>query len=144
MRAITPWFVAVAMAVLLTAPAGAGTLSLSEEFPTAGEPVTVTLMDSPGDPTQYTLSATYRPNSATEKTVDVAVFGPGGALAWTPADEGIVRLAAARQGEDPAAVASVAVRFDGAPIGGLAVMLAAGFILFGGASWALRISFARK
>jgi hypothetical protein len=75
-----------------------------------------------------TLLATYRPSTSIAH-VDTLV----GAQQWTPTEAGVVALST--PGGD---TQNVSVRFARTPLAGLAVLLVAGLILFGGAGFAFR------
>ena len=115
----------VLLAVLAAAPALAQ-ISTEPAAPVRGEPVTVTLAE-PADE----LLVTYRPSSgiAVEETVPVS----GGRATWTPNRAGVVLLATA-----DGATRNVSVRFDRTPVSGLLILIVAGLVLFGGASFAMR------
>lgn len=87
-----------------------------------GEPVEVTLPSGVDS-----LMVTYRPSSSISRT-EIIPVGGAPVVEWTPAQPGVVRLAA----EDGSAV-NVSVRFQQIPAAGVVVLLLAGTILFGGA-----------
>lgn len=129
-----------AIMLFLNLPVYAVKLSLSEPFPTAWKTVTVSLEDlaEDEDPTTFWLKATFRPNSSTEGINNIAAFSKDGTLDWRPTGNGIVKLSAegpvAKGSKEMVSRASIhcAVRFEKAPALGLAVMIFAGLILFGG------------
>jgi len=122
----------LAILVVLGLPAisFAAQLSLSEPFPMIGSAVRIQIEGVEGGPEGFELSATFRPNSATERSVEVGVFGPDGGLFWTPVEEGITLLKAVRG--EAVVQKNVAVKFASAPAAGIAMMLVAGTVLFGG------------
>ena len=131
MRALLPFALAAA---LLAAPASAPAaqapapdiVSITPEQPRRGEPVTVTF-SAPAD----SVVVTYRPGAVTATS---ETFTPGAAaFEFLPKRAGVVSVAAA--GGDGQ---SLSVRFRGAPLSGVIVMVLAGLILFGGAGLALR------
>ena len=126
---------AVAISLLFAAaPALAGAkLTVTPAHPTVGHAATVQLEEDGTalDPAACTLVPTYRPNSATRKAGKALSFDASGRLDFTPTAPGIVSLAATC-GEKPVASVNVAVRFADVPRAGLAVMLVAGLVLFGG------------
>jgi hypothetical protein len=129
----------IAALILLSfaVPALAGpTLILEEEFPTKGQAVDVTL-SGVDDPTQISLKVIYRPNSATERKVFVGTFSESGTLAWKPQSPGITTLEAQDQAGKKVASKNVASKFPSTPVSGVVVMLLAGMLLFGGASYSL-------
>lgn len=115
---------------------GPAELTAETPYPLRGEPVEIRLTTADGRPIPgVTVSALYRPNSETAHTERIGVTGPDGSLSWTPADAGVVTLqAAGEEGAAPLAQAQVAVRFGGFPPVGLAVMIFAALLLFGGAA----------
>ncbi len=121
----------LALWLLLVPSLAAGLeLSVSEEYPLRGEPVRLTLAGDGADAAR-TVSVTYRPNSQTAHEETLAVEGPE--LDWTPRDAGIVRLVVHDASGAVLTNRHVAVRFGGFPPSGLAVMLVAATLLFGGA-----------
>ena len=112
--------------LLLAAPLAAqDVVSITPEQPTRGEPVTVTFSE-PVD----SVTVTYRPGAITAHT---ETFAPGAAsFEFTPTRAGVVSVAAGD------AAQSLSVRFRGAPISGIIVMVLAGLVLFGGAAVSLR------
>ncbi|MBC6996832.1 hypothetical protein QWY85_04015 [Neolewinella lacunae] len=127
-----------ALTILLGAPGLAANISLADPSPVAGQPVRVTF-SVPVD----TLLVTYRPNSALVRTETVVLPAPSTFAEWTPSSAGLAQLAYLdRTGEIPLKVShNVSVRFDGLSGSGLAVMILAGLILFGGAGFAFKTLF---
>ena len=126
------------LGLLLVLALAAGTahglaIEVSEPYPLRGVPATLSLSGD-GAEAARSILVTYRPNSQTshEETLELA----GSSVEWTPRDAGIVQLSV--RGADGATITSrnVAVRFGGFPASGLAVMLVAATILFGGAIFA--------
>ena len=123
------------LALLAAAPAAAQSIEVAEPFPLQGEPVTVTVTGEDGVPLAGAeLSALYRPNSETSHTEPVGTTDASGQVRWTPTDPGIVTLTAGPSSQ-PVASANVAVRFGAFPPQGLAIMVLAGVLLFGGAGF---------
>lgn len=92
-----------------------------------GQPIEVTLPS----PTPDTLRVVYRPSAAISHT-DVLLTQGAATYTWTPSTAGVVRLAAGGTAQN------VSVRYVRPPLSGIMVLLIAGFILFGGAIYALR------
>ncbi len=90
-----------------------------------GVPVTVAVEGAD------TLYVVYRPNAAVSQR-DVVLTGGAARVAWTPERAGVVQLVAG------ASKQNVSVRYVTPPAGGIFVLLVAGFILFGGAAYALK------
>lgn len=112
---------------LVALPAAAqNVVSVVPAAPVRGEPIVVTF-DAPAD----TVTITYRPGAVTARVETLT--GVGETFEFTPARAGVVAVAAA--GGTPR---SLSVRFVSSPLSGIAVMILAGLILFGGAAIALR------
>lgn len=94
-----------------------------------GEPVQVSTI-TPEGPVD-TLTVIYRPNAILARRVYLPTGGAS-TVEWTPETAGVVRLVAG------AVEQNVSVRYRRPPIGGIMVLLLAGFILFGGATFAFR------
>lgn len=108
--------------------------STSETFPVVGKATTVA---SPH--TADTITVTYSPSSEVveTETLEVKKLTPEkpGKLyntVWMPKRAGVVELSGG------GATNRVSIRFDGVPMSGVAIMLVAAMILFGGAFWSLR------
>jgi hypothetical protein len=97
---------------------------------TQGTPVAARLPADAAD----TLLVTYRAGSDLLAETDT-LTATGGAVTWTPRQAGVVALTVPSEG---AATQNVSVRFRSTPASGIGVLLAAGFILFGGAAFAFR------
>lgn len=112
--------------LLATAPLAAQEIvEITPEMPVLGEPVRVTF-DQPVE----SVDVTYRPGAVSAHT---ETFTPGAAtFEFTPERAGVVSVAAGETSR------SLSVRFQGTPLGGIAVMFFAGLILFGGAAISLR------
>lgn len=122
------------------APAVADTtIELADPFPLRGEETQVTVLGDGGTSVAGSiLTATYRPNSETASTEIVGALDSAGRIAWTPVDAGIVKLdlhPAPGEGDAAAVLATtdLSVRYGGFPPAGLAIMILAGLLLFGGA-----------
>lgn len=108
----------------------ANPIELSNEKPTVGEEVTVTL-EAPSNK----LLITYRPNSAVAKKDSIMLQAAGTSFNWTPKNPGVVSLAAGDKSRN------VSVYFAGISWSGIFTMLLAGCILFGGIFYAFRLLF---
>lgn len=139
-RAILPTLILI---FALVQTVGAAALQVEQRYPVVGEGLQIRLIDHEA-PTTLTLTAIYRPNSATEVKHPVGVFGQDGALVWKPNNPGITTLLV--QGPDKKKVASknVAVCYPSTPASGMVVMFLAGFLLFGGALYSLRNALKEK
>jgi hypothetical protein len=105
-------------------------IELSTDEPVAGEAVTITLDEPVQD-----LIITYRPNSSVIRHDTLRAGAPATAFTWTPAQAGVVALAAGD------ATRTVSVRFSGLSWKGILVMVIAAAILFGGAAFAFKTMF---
>lgn len=129
------------------APARAGEITLDVErnfdappkvrFPLRGELLSLTVTEEGIAQPGVVVEVLYRPNTQTSRTETLAPTDARGTTSWTPSDPGLVTLTASRElpGGEVKTVASrnVAVRFGGFPPSGIAIMLIAGLMLFGGA-----------
>lgn len=121
------------LALLAAGPAAAQSIQLNQPFPLQGTPVMLMVTGEDGELLAgVELSALYRPNSETSHTEVIGTTDFAGQVQWTPTAAGIVTLSAGPSSE-PVASANVAVRFGAFPPQGLAIMLLAGVLLFGGA-----------
>lgn len=116
----------LALLLWAAAPAAAQEIvSVEPDAPTRGERVRVTFSE-PVD----SVRVTYRPGAITATS---ETFTPGAAtFEFTPTRAGVVSVAAGEASQ------SLSVRFRGAPLAGLVVMVLAGLVLFGGAAVSLR------
>ena len=106
---------------------GFGQISLSEEVLFKGTAVDIILKD-PAD----TVMIEYRPNSQVVKK-EYLTGDATNTFAWTPTSAGVVTIQAGNQSK------TVSVRFPGASISGIAIMILAAVLLFGGATFAFRL-----
>ncbi len=125
MRTIALLLIAFVWATL--APAQ---ISLSDEHPVQGEPVTITLPEPASE-----LIVTYRPNSSIARVDTLRAEPPATAFLWTPRQAGVASLSIPTEGRN------VSVRFQGLSGSGIFVMIIAGTLLFGGAGFAFYILF---
>lgn len=136
--------VAITLLVFLPYPASSATLQVAERYPVAGEPITVTLtgdaVETGGD---LILVAEYRPNSASVFSQEVPRDNSvPNRWRFTPSIPGLVLLKAMSRpasGNPGVVTATLAlsVKFARPPVLGIAIMLIAGTILFGGTAVAL-------
>jgi hypothetical protein len=104
----------------------ATTITVLPEAPVVGEATALTF-DAPVD----AVVITYRPNSAIP-VVDTVRIGGFTSIKWTPTEAGVVRVAVP---DGPSR--NLSIRFAELPLAGVFVLIMAGLILFGGASWAM-------
>ncbi len=112
--------------LVLAVPVAAQPITLTPEIPVVGQEMTLQFQ-APVD----TVFVTYRPNSAVARRDTIRV-GEAQSMRWTPKRAGVVRI-----GLPDGTTQNVSVRFTETPLAGVFVLLIAGLILFGGASWAM-------
>jgi len=119
--------------LLLALPAWAG-IDTTPAVPTDGQTTTVTVSDAEGNPVAgMKVVAIYRPGSEVSQTEDLGTTGEEGTMTWTPTGAGVVTLKTVPGDTMTAAsTRNLSVRFDGIPVPGLVILLAAGAILYGG------------
>ncbi len=109
-------------------------ISVAEQYPTVGKETTIVLSEPTAE-----LAITYQPDAPVARTYELATNGRL-QVPWTPQKAGVVKIAAV----GAEGVAEVSVKFDGTPWLGVAIMLGAGLILFGGASLCMYSIFTAK
>jgi hypothetical protein len=111
-------------------------IAISHEAPVTGRPATVTVTADGSPASGAAVEAVYRPGSEVSHTEALGRTGPDGSLPWTPTDAGVVTLKAtlpAAPGAEPVVeTRNLSVRFKGAPVFGVVIMVLAGVILYGG------------
>ena len=124
------------LALMLVAwlpPCEAQQIGFPQAFPLRGATETLTVTDADGRAVAGAIvTVTYRPNSQTAKRRELPPTDEAGRTQWTAEDPGIVTLAARSPDGESLASLNVAVRFGGMPGSGVAVMILAGTLLFGG------------
>lgn len=105
-------------------------IGLSDEQPTQGEAVTITL-----EKPESMLVVTYRPNSSVARRDTIWSEPPATEFLWKPLQAGVASLST------PTASRNVSVRFQGLSASGILVMIVAGTLLFGGVAFAFRVLF---
>lgn len=116
------------VAILAPADRAHAQFGLSTHQPVVGDPVLVAIPASAD-----TLLVTYRPGSRIPTTQAIPTGGAG-SVRWVPTRPGLVHLSVPGGGPGH----YVSVRFRSRPTAGLAVLILAGSILFGGAGFAVR------
>lgn len=86
---------------------------------------------------------TYRPNSEVAETHRVGRTDGSGRVRWTPAAAGIATIAAEAEEIEPISL-TVSVRFRQPPWLGIAILILAAMILFGGNGYSFAKTFARS
>jgi hypothetical protein len=123
----------------LPSVASAQSIELEEQYPLRQQPQRVVVMQDARPLPRAVITARYRPNSETTFTETLTPTDGAGSVIWTPRDAGIVTLEARASAADETPIASrdVAVRFERFPPAGLAIMIIAALILFGGAGFGM-------
>lgn len=131
--------IVLGLATVCVCLAWAGSLCAQEAvatdipFPTQNEPVRVNVTDASGSPVAGAqVVVTYRPGSRVSREETVGQSNASGALDWTPSDAGLATITAtwSGSGDTPtSATTTVSVRFQGAPLDGILIMIAAGLVL---------------
>jgi hypothetical protein len=106
-------------------------IMINPEVPKVGQETTVTFENR--DDKSDILYITYRPNSQVE--IKDSILINGNSIQWIPENAGVVNLTAGNSSKN------VSVRFTKLSWSGIAVMLLAFFMLFGGAAFAFIILF---
>lgn len=120
-------------------PPPAVSLEVSDERPLIGQTVELTALAGGTPLAGARVRVTYRPNSSTTSTDELAATDAAGTASWVPTAAGPVNLQVWLPGADgaPAVTHAVAVRYGRFPLSGLAIMLLAGALLFGGATYGM-------
>lgn len=132
-------FPAFALVMLMAfCPPARASIEVSQVSPDVGERISLTF-SVPVD----TLTITYRPNSSVAKTEILVNNPPATTMEWASKEPGLVSLSYLDKsgGNAQRVRRDLSVRFDGISFSGIAVMLFAGIILFGGAATAFRTLF---
>jgi hypothetical protein len=122
--------IAAAGICLAVLPAAALELAVDPEVPVEGEPSQITVTFDGAPVAGAAVTVLYRPNSEVSVENELGRTDSYGRISWQPQDAGLVTISAAAAEETIAR--DVSVRYAGVPWRGLAVLLLAGFILFGG------------
>lgn len=124
---------------------GSGPVSICAEqsFPNQGHPCRLTVLDD-GLPVEGAeIRVTYRPNSQVATSRLVGRTDAGGQVSWVPEDAGMATLRAEGQGIDPVDL-TVSIRFQSPPWLGIAILILAAMILFGGNGYSFAKTFGRS
>ncbi|MEM6726838.1 MAG: hypothetical protein AAF598_22560 [Bacteroidota bacterium] len=111
------------------------TISLSNEVASVGLTTTIRCSDPVNE-----LVVEYRPGSTIVDTVLLSSPTPTTSFDWTPEKAGVVALSYSDASGNRVSK-NVSVRFAGLSLSGILVMMAAGTVLFGGATVAFRTLF---
>ncbi|MEO1435568.1 MAG: hypothetical protein AAFV80_08545 [Bacteroidota bacterium] len=125
----------ILLALCLKAFGAQASIELSDEIQSVGQEVTITCSEAVDS-----LAVAYRPGSAIVETVFLVNNPPATTFKWVPEQAGVVALSYT-VGSGSSVSKNVSVRYAGLSYSGILVMLAAGTILFGGATVAFRTLF---
>ena len=106
----------------------ANEIEISSDVLFKGEPVTITL-----EKAVDSIFITYRPNSQVVKEEILTADTPSKTFEWAPLEAGVVAIQAGSSAKN------VSVRFKGISGSGIFIMILAGLLLFGGATYAFRL-----
>jgi hypothetical protein len=125
--------------------AGSGSLELCTDvtFPGEGRPCVLTLRDSEGAVSGARITVTFRPNSEVATTNELGATDAAGRFTWTPDEAGIATLTAEAESYDPVDL-TVSVKFQRPSALGIAILIVAGMLLFGGNGYSFAKTFGRK
>ena len=124
-------------ALMIVAVSAHASITLAEGQPVVGEQVQLELSGEEGPLAEVEVVATYYPGSRVSYEETIGKTDSAGHLEWKPTTPGLVTLKAGCSKDDAGkesckATKTVSVRYDGLPVSGLAVFLAATFLLTGG------------
>lgn len=125
----------ILLALCLPAFGVEASIELSDEIQSVGQEVTITCSEAVDS-----LAVAYRPGSAIVETVYLVNNPPATTFKWVPEQAGVVALSYT-DGSGSSVSKNVSVRFASLSYSGILVMLAAGIVLFGGATVAFRTLF---
>jgi hypothetical protein len=127
------------LVLLIVAAPGHAEISVAIEphYPLKGQESTILILKGDRPVEGAVIQSVYRPNSQTSFRDSLPPTDHFGQVRWAPRDAGIVTLNVydGAVGGPLLGTRDVAVRFGGFPASGVAIMLLAGLLLFGGAVW---------
>ena len=119
------------MLVCCVCPAAAD-IVVDQQYPVKGETTGIRVLDNSGVPVSgATVEVTYRPGSSVSRTQSIG-SSQAGQMQWVPEEAGIATITAKWTGpnqNEMSAATNVSVRFASPPIGGIIIMIVAGFVL---------------
>ncbi|MBD3161404.1 MAG: hypothetical protein GF346_04275 [Candidatus Eisenbacteria bacterium] len=118
-------------------------LCTSLEFPGQGRPCWIVVKSGEVPIERAEVTVTYRPNSEVAETHLLGRTDASGRVRWRPAAAGIATITAEAEEIDPVEL-TVSVRFREPPWLGIAMLILAAMILFGGNGYAFAKTFARR
>ncbi len=129
----------VAAACLLAVLAGnavaGGQIELAKKYPVESEKTYIYVRNDFFQAVEDArVTAVYRPGSMVSRTTVLGETDSAGMIEWKPRTAGIVAIEAEwkNAGINNSAALNVSVKFVSAPVGGIMIMLFAGFLLLGG------------
>lgn len=131
-------------AILIVNSSAAGLeMSMNPDVVKQGETIVIKIERENEPVPGVKVSCKFRPNSACEEVKSVGVTGDDGILKWTPDTAGIVTITAkSGDAEDAESISKhISIRYSEVPVEFMVVFAGAGFILFGGLSFALKKNF---
>lgn len=135
-EAVVALLVTGLLAGVLPGVAAAAGIEVADTFPTRGEATELRVETGEGPLAEVVVEALYRPNSETASSEELPPTDDHGTVRWVPRDAGIVTLSVVGRSD---LSRNVAVRFGTFPRNGVAIMIVAGLLLFGGAAFGFRM-----
>lgn len=155
MRVLTPVLIAICLVAVVALAdeskpdpgrcAGGGTAALCTDkaFPEQGSLCMITLQDDGVPVGGIPVNVTYRPNSEVETILNVGVTDDAGQIYWVPPFAGIATLETAGEDLSPVSL-TLSVRFKDPSPFGIAILIIAGMILFGGNGYSFAKTFGKS
>lgn len=122
---------------------GGWEICITPQTPIQGRPCDLTIRADGQPAGGQLLVATYRPNSEVARCDTLGATNAAGTLAWSPRDAGMATLDVYDAGRAVQTM-TVSIKFRETPALGVAILILAGIILFGGNGYALARTFGRK
>lgn len=131
---------ALILTVFLAATAlhGEVRIEVEDPYPIRGDSTLVMVTDESGPVEGAIVQVEYRPNSSTARTETLEPTDQSGTTSWAPRDPGLARLSVSGP-EGSTGTMAISVRFTTFPVSGIAIMLFAGLLLFGGAGFGMSL-----
>ena len=137
----------MALLLLWAAAPAWSQIVVSHETVTAGVPVTLQVVSSGVPVGDAPVTVVYRPGSQVEDRVKLGRTANTGEVDWVPKRPGLVRILAelpeAKSAPEIIHARDLGVRFAVVPGSGLAILLGAGVLLFGGVTVGLKRTLSR-
>jgi len=135
----------LALSILLTSSAFAQwKVELPDNFPIVKEPIRILVLPEKGsDCTQAIVTAIYRPNARAEERELIGSPILDCTLAWTPKNPGITIISVMYENKE-VGEKQISIPFNKTPVLGVLVLVVAGFILYGGIIYSMKVSMGQK